>query len=443
MTKFEEILTNEYVNEYISMAKKMYSEPKIYDAKGDLSKRWYVYFYFRDPEDGKMKKQKPIFKGANRFKTRAERTEILNTYRKALINLLKDGFSPYENNQQTKERLEKLRGVNDTTEKIVQTPVTNLSTGYTVKKALAFALKQREPDWAKKTAGSMKGHYDRFIEWLTENDLLDQDISELKRNHIMSFLNQLKTKPNNKSQKPKPLAPKTKNNYRATLSSLFAILESDEIIPSNFIGKVKPKKSTPKKNKPFSNKQVKEIREHLDTHDPYLRIFIQFMSYAFLRNKEVCNIRIKDIDLDSKRIFIGTKVESQTAIPIIKELEDIIRAMNIEKYDRDDFLITRFGHPAPWNTDADNKSGYFSKRFNTNVREPLKLDMEHTLYSFRHSAAINIFKSLRDTKMPHDQILFRLMSITRHKSIAGLKNYLREIGATLPEDYGNIYTIEF
>ena len=43
MTKFEEILTNEYVNEHISMAKKQYSEPKIYDAKGYISERWYAY----------------------------------------------------------------------------------------------------------------------------------------------------------------------------------------------------------------------------------------------------------------------------------------------------------------------------------------------------------------------------------------------------------------
>ncbi|QHI35734.1 Tyrosine recombinase XerC [Kordia antarctica] len=441
MPTFEQILTNEYVNEYISMAKQNYSEPKIYDAKGDLSKRWYVYFYYRNPEDGKMKKQKPIFKGANRLKNRAERMDFLNTYRKALLKLLKDGFSPYDTNQQNKERQEKLQGSNDTTEKVIHVATPN--TGYTIKEALAFALKQREPDWAKKTAGSMKGHYTRFVEWLTENEVLHKDISELKRNHITSFLNELRTKPKNKAEKSKPLAAKTKNNYRATLSSLFTVLENDGIIPSNFIGTIKQKKSTPKKNKPFSNKQVEKIRKHLDTNDSYLRIFIQFMSYAFLRNKEVCNIKIKDIDLDSKRIFIGTKVESQTAIPIIKELEDIIRAMNIEKYDRNDYLITRFGHPAAWDIDEDNKSGYFSKRFHTNVREPLGLDMEHTLYSFRHTAAINIFKSLRDQKMPHDQILFRLMSITRHKSIAGLKNYLRDIGATLPEDYGDIYTIEF
>ena len=441
MPTFDQILTNEYVNEYIFMSKKMYSEPKIYDAKGDISKRWYLYFYYRDPQDGKMKKQKPIFKGANRFKTKHERMEVLNTYRKALLKLLQDGFSPYDTNEQTQTRLTKHRTSTDTTEKIIES--TPVEKGYPVKKALAFALKQRESDWTKKSAGSMKGHYNRFIEWLNDNDLLLKDISTLERNHITTFINGLKTKPKKKTDTPKPLAPKTKNNFRATLSTLFTVLEDEKIIPQNFIGSIKQKKSSPKKNKPFSNKQVEDIRKHLDTHDPYLRVFIQFMSYAFLRNKEVCNIRIKDIDLDSKRIFIGTKVESQTAIPIIKELEDVISAMQIEKYDRNDYLITRFGHPKAWNTEADNKSGYFSKRFHTNVREPLELDMEHSLYSFRHTAAVNIFKSLRDTGMPHDQILFRLMSITRHKSIAGLKNYLRDIGATLPEDYSNIYTIEF
>lgn len=101
MTKFEEILTNEYVNEYISMAEKQFSEPKIYDANGDISKRWYVYFYYRNPKTGKMEKQKPIYKGANRFKIKAERLEVLNIYRKVLLKLLKDDFSPYETNEQT------------------------------------------------------------------------------------------------------------------------------------------------------------------------------------------------------------------------------------------------------------------------------------------------------------------------------------------------------
>ncbi len=37
---------NAYVFAYDLSMKKKYSNPKIYDANGDLSKRWYVYFSY-------------------------------------------------------------------------------------------------------------------------------------------------------------------------------------------------------------------------------------------------------------------------------------------------------------------------------------------------------------------------------------------------------------
>jgi len=37
-------------NEHDLEHKKQFSDPKIYDANGDLSKRWYVYFSYRNPE---------------------------------------------------------------------------------------------------------------------------------------------------------------------------------------------------------------------------------------------------------------------------------------------------------------------------------------------------------------------------------------------------------
>jgi hypothetical protein len=77
MNNFNEILQNEYAREYTLKGKKDYSEPKIYDAGGDLTKRWYVYYSYRDPETGKLKRRPPIYKGANRYKTKGERMEGL------------------------------------------------------------------------------------------------------------------------------------------------------------------------------------------------------------------------------------------------------------------------------------------------------------------------------------------------------------------------------
>ncbi|WP_165734185.1 hypothetical protein [Polaribacter sp. 20A6] len=45
--------------------KRQFSLPKIYSAKENLSKRWYVYFSFRDPATGKLKRMQNIYGKAN------------------------------------------------------------------------------------------------------------------------------------------------------------------------------------------------------------------------------------------------------------------------------------------------------------------------------------------------------------------------------------------
>ena len=90
---------NEYETEYDLSKKKNYSEPKIYDAKGDLSKRWYVYFSCRNPESGKMERQNPLYANANSYATRGERLEVLSMLRRSLSDFLKKGYNPYTSNQ--------------------------------------------------------------------------------------------------------------------------------------------------------------------------------------------------------------------------------------------------------------------------------------------------------------------------------------------------------
>lgn len=65
-------IQNEYESEYDLSQKPLFSNPKIYSAKGDLSKRWYVYFSFRDPVNGNMKRMKPLYGKTNKYKTKKE-----------------------------------------------------------------------------------------------------------------------------------------------------------------------------------------------------------------------------------------------------------------------------------------------------------------------------------------------------------------------------------
>ncbi|MDH7911332.1 hypothetical protein [Winogradskyella sp. SYSU M77433] len=45
---------NEHDLEHNLEHKPKFTEPRIFNAKGDLNKRWYVYFSYRNPKIGKL-----------------------------------------------------------------------------------------------------------------------------------------------------------------------------------------------------------------------------------------------------------------------------------------------------------------------------------------------------------------------------------------------------
>lgn len=92
-----------YASAYNLEKEHTYTIPKIYSAKGDLTKRWYVYYSFRNPTTGRMTRQTPLTMSINRrFKTVKGRMEQLQILQKATLQALKDGFNPYVERQKSK-----------------------------------------------------------------------------------------------------------------------------------------------------------------------------------------------------------------------------------------------------------------------------------------------------------------------------------------------------
>jgi hypothetical protein len=79
---------------------KKFSSPKIYSANGNLTKRWYVYFSFRNPKTGKLQRMKNIYGHANNYNTKEDRLAVLTAYRYKLLQLLNEGFDPFEDNSE-------------------------------------------------------------------------------------------------------------------------------------------------------------------------------------------------------------------------------------------------------------------------------------------------------------------------------------------------------
>lgn len=89
---------NEYVLEHDLPMTNNFPSSKIYNANGDLNKRWYVYFSFWNPKTGKLERMKNSYGKSNNYRTKEDCLSVLTIYRKKLLVLLKAGFNPFEDN---------------------------------------------------------------------------------------------------------------------------------------------------------------------------------------------------------------------------------------------------------------------------------------------------------------------------------------------------------
>ena len=212
MFNLNEFLSNEYENEYgnkyLSPMKKNYSEPKIYSANGDLSKRWYVYYRFRNPKTGELQKMSSIYLGANNYKTKTERLQILNSVQKNLSKLLKEGYNPFENNQELYNNQQKEIEI---IEPIVEE---KKEIKYSIEQALDFALELKKQSLKDTSYRGLNNRINNFSDWIKKNKPDINNIEELSKKDITEFLNSILIK----------TSPVNRNNFRTDLSSIYSKL---------------------------------------------------------------------------------------------------------------------------------------------------------------------------------------------------------------------------
>ena len=428
---------NEHDLEHDLEHKPLFSTPKIYDADGDLSKRWYVYFSFVNPKTGNLKRMKNIYGKTNRYKTKESRYFLLRLYRRRLLKLLQQGYSPFEDNTSLYEN-----GIKKTIEKRINIPKSTKKElkvfkaaeetpkqeggkqKLTPKGALEYALRLKTNVVGERTLVDYKSRCELFEKWVSKNYKESDSIDKVDKKLVSEFLNEVQLR----------TSPRNRNNYRTCLSSIFQVLEDNDIIDKNFVKSINTLKTNPKRNKTYTEKQHQDIFEYLEEKDPLLLLYIKFVSYNFLRPIEASRLRVKDIDLNSKTLQFKAKnkVLKTKLIPdiLLKELP------NLSKMEGDLFLFTPNRIGGRWEATLGSRRGYFSKRFKKVVKEPFSLDKNYGLYSFRHTFITKLYRSLVIETSPF-AAKSNLMQITGHATMPALEKYLRDIDAELPKDYSN------
>ncbi|WP_296317650.1 tyrosine-type recombinase/integrase [Winogradskyella sp. UBA3174] len=418
---------NEHDLEHDLEHKTKFSIPTIFDAKGDISQRWYVYYSFRDPETGKLKRMKNIYGKANRYKTKAERYAALSLYKKRLLRFLREGYDPFEDN--TEFHQTKLNETKKLKPKIIEPLVekpkaVKKEKAITIKVTFERALELKTNVIGEKSLEDYGSRLRGLEAWLKTNHKKIKNINQLNKKIIVEFLNgvQLRSSARNR------------NNYRTVFSSIFQVLEDNEIIEKNYIKLISGLKTKPTRHKTYTDKEQKAIFKHLETNDPHLLLYIKFMAYSFTRPIEVCRLKVKDVNIVDKTIQFKAKNKALKTkiLPaiLLKELPDL------SQLNKEDFLFSAKHIGGEWKTNLLNRRDHFSKRFKT-VKDELGFNDNYGLYSFRHTFITKVYRALVKESSPFEA-KSKLMQITGHSTMTALERYLRDIDVELPEDYSNL-----
>lgn len=307
-----------------------YTEPKLCDYKGDVTKPWFVYFEITNPATGQTI-TKQFRSGINYYHDPSGRKKAGEALRKAWVKKLEEGWNPWgliedPSPSPTVIDLEKLSFIG----------------------ALEFALKQY-----KASAATLRA-YTTTVEDLKRAakalSLSNVPAKEFKRQHVKLLLTHCLT---STKDLPKDREVWTNATHNKNLGYLHAICEylmEWEILEYNPAHKVKllPVAET-EMYVPLTEQEKKELYKFLIINHYKFFVYLMVLYHTGIRPKEILALKIQDIDLKKPEIKIipilaeeNSKVKKIRHVPINNHLLAFLREMHLEEYPQDYYV---FGSP--------------------------------------------------------------------------------------------------
>ncbi|MGI8638247.1 MAG: tyrosine-type recombinase/integrase, partial [Segetibacter sp.] len=259
-----------------------YKPAKLYSAKGDLTKEWYVEYFFQVPGDFLTYKRFKVRFNLNRQGTLADRLAYGKDLEKFWNEKLRSGFNPF-----------------------MAFKFTNPQSGLTILKQLEYIVNELCDAETKSAKHTFNSHYNRFEKYVVESSFTDMSFAYFGKNHCEGYKTWMKKK---------SLSRKTINSSLSYMSRFFKLAINKEWLIDNHMKNVEQIKEREYRTDiakrerfdPINGNEMDLIFQSLREKKEHSFIaFLAVIYYAWIRPVEILRLKIGDIDL--KRSVIKLK----------------------------------------------------------------------------------------------------------------------------------------
>ena len=167
-----------------------------------------------------------------------------------------------------------------------------------------------------------------------------------------------------------------------------------------------------------------QIFDYCEENMPNYILVCMLIYYSLIRPKEIALIQLRDIHLDEGYILIPVekaKTHIERAAPLSPELIERLKAMHLEKYPQDYYLLGTEYVPS----EAPAYHGKYKKDW-MKIREALHLPQEMQLYSFKDDGITEMIDD-------HNMNIHLVQQAAGHQDVTTTMKYARKIDPNMIE----------
>jgi len=324
-------------------------------ARLTIGKSWYISYYVLNPATKSLVRKRIK---VNRVTPISERRKFARQLIHKINIKLADGWNPFLEQEAPKS----------------YTKLTD---------ALELFLKHKQKELkSRDTIRTYKSHVEILVNYVNKirksPDLIVLSFDAIWVRQYMDYL-----------YNERNVGGKTYNNYRTVAVGIWNWMIEHLYCKVNPFLTVRRVQEQKKKRQIIDAETRSRIKEYLlrENKLEYLAM-VMICFHGLIRPKEICLLKPENIRLDDKIIFLTadmTKDKDDRIVSISGELMKYLKALNIEKVSKDDYIFSASFKPGKKLIDSRNVGREWTK-----LRDTLKFPKEYQFYSLKDSGIVQM-----------------------------------------------------